>query len=184
MTSQTEPQTFEQANQYPEWREAMRSEKEALEKNKMWSLVPLPPGKKPIGSKWVYRIKFKADGTIERYKERLVAKGFNQIEGVDYTETFAPVVKLTTVRCLLSVAAIKNWELHQLDVHNAFLQGDLNEDIYMRPPPGITKSGDTRVCKLHKSLYGLKQAPHQWFEKFSSSLIEFGFAQSKFDYSL
>ncbi|GKV35227.1 hypothetical protein SLEP1_g43529 [Rubroshorea leprosula] len=115
----------------------MEDEINALEKNNTWTLETLPPGKRAIGCKWVYKIKYKADGTIEQYKARLVAKGFTQVEGLDYHDTFALVAKLVTVRCLLAVAAIRNWELHQLDVHNAFLHGDLDEEVYMHLPPDL-----------------------------------------------
>ena len=162
----------------------MNKEIEALQANNTWSLVPLPLHKKPIGCKWVYKIKHNPDGTVERYKARLVAKGYSQVEGVDYRETFAPVAKLTTVRVLLGLASIQGWHLHQLDVNNAFLNGDLFEDVYMHLPPGFGRKGETRVCKLHKSLYGLKQASRQWFLKLSQALKSAGFKQSWSDYSL
>ncbi|PKI50616.1 hypothetical protein CRG98_029003 [Punica granatum] len=121
----------------------MTEEIKALESNGTWTIEHLPPGKRPIDCKWVYKIKRRADGSIERYKARLVAKGFTQVEGVDFNETFAPVAKLVTVRCLLVVAMAKGWEIHQMDVNNAFLHGDLDEEVYMRLPPGYSQRPDS-----------------------------------------
>ncbi|CAN1263655.1 Retrovirus-related Pol polyprotein from transposon TNT 1-94 [Linum perenne] len=182
--SEEEPATYKIAVQNPKWITAMDSELTSLHKTQTWSLVPLPHGKKPIGCKWVYKIKYKADGSIERYKARLVAKGYTQTAGIDYVETFAPVAKMTTVRVLLSIAAIKGWELHQLDVNTAFLHGDLYEEVYMSPPPGLILSAPNLVCKLNKSLYGLKQASRQWNFKLTEFLLGSGYSQSKCDYSL
>ncbi|GMJ03309.1 cysteine-rich RLK (RECEPTOR-like protein kinase) 8 [Hibiscus trionum] len=162
----------------------MEQEIKALKENQTWTMEHLPPGKHAIDSKWIYKIKYRSDGQIERFKARLFAKGFTQIEGLDYHDTFAPVAKLTTVRCLLAVAAIRNWELHQLDVNNAFLHGDLQEELYMKVPQGFSTPGDNRVCRLRKSLYELKQASKNWFQKFSGSLREIGFTQSGADNSL
>ena len=162
----------------------MKTELEALQDNKTWDLVPLPAGHSPIGCKWVYKIKYQSDGTIERYKARLVAKGYTQIEGIDYTETFSPTAKLTTLRCLLTIAAARSWFIHQLDVQNAFLHGDLHEVVYMTPPPGLRRQGENLVCRLNKSLYGLKQASRNWFSTFSDAIQQAGYQQSKADYSL
>ncbi|GKV47997.1 hypothetical protein SLEP1_g54840 [Rubroshorea leprosula] len=182
--SMHEPSNYSQAVKDENWRQAMETEIKALEDNQTWILTDLPEGKVPIGCKWVYKIKYKTDGTIERYKARLVAKGFTQQEGLDYHETFAPVAKLVTLRCLLAVAANQNWSLHQLDVQNAFLHGDLHEEVYMKIPPGFSRQGENRVCKLQKSLYGLKQASRNWFAKLSSALLEVGFLSSPVDPSL
>ena len=165
-----EPTTYDQAVSDPQWCAAMQAELDALALNNTWSLVSLPTGYKLIGCKWVYRIKYHSDGTIERYKARLVAKGYTQVEGVDYIETFSPTAKLTTLRCLLAIAASRHWFLHQLDVQNAFLHGDLDEEVYMVPPPGLRRQGENLVCRLNKSLYGLKRASRNWFSKFSTAI--------------
>ncbi|KAD4887930.1 hypothetical protein E3N88_20003 [Mikania micrantha] len=182
--SNDEPKYFHQAVKDIKWKEAMKNEIQALEKNGTWTLEELPKGKKAIDSKWVYKIKYKPNGQIERYKARLVAKGFTQLEGVDYHDTFAPVAKLVTVRTLLAVAVKKYWAIQQLDVNNAFLHGDLKEEVYMKIPQGFAKEGETRVCRLRKSLYGLKQASRNWYQKFTNALLDLGFKQSKADHSL
>ncbi|KAI3722512.1 hypothetical protein L2E82_33551 [Cichorium intybus] len=184
ITSNDEPNCFKQAIQDPRWVEAMKKEIHALEQNETWTLETLPKGKRAIDSKWVYKIKYKPNGEIERYKARLVAKGFTQVEGVDFHDTFAPVAKLVTVRTLLTVAAKKDWMIHQLDVNNAFLHGNLDEEVYMKVPQGFSKEHDTRVCRLRKSLYGLKQASRNWYKKFTTALLDLHFRQSKSDHSL
>ena len=146
-------------------------------------MVPLPPGKSVVGCRWVYKIKTNFDGSIERYKARLVAKGYSQQYGMDYEETFASVAKMTTICTLIAIACIRQWHISQLDVKNAFLNGDLQEDVYMAPPPGISHDSGC-VCKLKKALYGLKQAPRAWFEKFSIVISSLGFVSSSHDYAL
>lgn len=184
ISSNTEPKTFNQAIKLDCWKLTMNAEISALEENQTWSVVDLPPGKIPIGCRWVYKIKYKADGSIERYKARLVAKGYTQMEGIDYFDTFSLVAKITTVRVLLTIVAIQGWYVEQLDVNNAFLHGDFHEEVYMTLPPGISISKPSQVCKLRKSLYGLKQASRQWYSKLSSFLISLGYAQSQADHSL
>ena len=184
ITTGREPKNFSEAMRDPRWTEAVGKEIGSLESNQTWTLEDLPPGKKAIGCQWVFRIKHRSDGSIERYKARLVVLGNRQVEGVDYGETFAPVVKMTTVRSFLSIVSAPNWEVHQMDVHNAFLHGDLEEEVYMKLPPGFSKQTDGKVCRLRKSLYGLKQAPRCWFAKLATSLEAYGFEQSLSDYSL
>ncbi|PKH48991.1 hypothetical protein CRG98_050339, partial [Punica granatum] len=184
LNSETEPKTYSEAVCDDRWRNAMLEEIRALEKNGTWIVEQLPARKRPIGCKWVYKIKRRADGSVERYKARLVAKGFTQIEGQDFHETFAPVAKLVTVRCLLTIALSRGWALHQLDVNNAFLHGDLDEEVYMEMPPGFEAGKPGSVCRLKKSLYGLRQASRNWFSKFADALQGYGFIQSGADHSL
>lgn len=180
----TEPTTVQQALSSIHWTEAMQQEYQALQANKTWSLVPLPPHKRAIGCKWIFRIKENPDGTINKYKARLVAKGFNQKYGQDYSDTYSPVVKPITVRTVLTIALTSKWPLIQLDVNNAFLNGQLHEDVYMQQPQGFIQGESTLVCKLHKAIYGLKQSPRAWYESLTNTLISFGFQQSKCDPSL
>ncbi|GKA52735.1 putative RNA-directed DNA polymerase [Tanacetum coccineum] len=178
------PKTFDEASKDIRWVEAMNLEMEALNRNGTWVITELPVGRKPIGSKWVFKVKYKSTGEVERFKARLVAKGLNQKEGIDYEETFSPVVKIVFVRCILSIAVYHNWPLYQLDINNAFLYGDLVEDVYMSLPDGYFDNSDRRFCKLVKSLYDLKQALRKWNEKLTSVLLENDFKQSKNDFSL
>ena len=139
------------------WKNAMIEEMEALDKNEAWDLVELPDGRKPIGSKWVFKKKLNATGKVKKYKARLVAKGYSQVEGIDFGEIFSPVAKMTSIIFLLSLATTFDLEVEQMDVKTMFLPGDLNEEIYMKQPKGFSVKGKKElVCKLKKSLYGLK----------------------------
>lgn len=180
-----EPESLEEALKHKDWKVAMDSEFDAPKQNKTWHLVPPEDGSNLIDCKWVYKVKRKVDGTIDRYKARLVAKGFKQCYGRDYEDTFSPVVKETTIRTVLSIAMSRGWSLRQLDVKNAFLHGILEEDVYMRQPPGYEeKSKPHYVCKLDKALHGLKQAPRAWYSRLSMKLQQLGFSPSKADTSL
>jgi hypothetical protein len=163
----------------------METEMHALHDNGTWELVPLPSGKSTVGCRWVFTVKYNPDGTVERYKARLVAKGYTQTYGVDYAETFSPVAKINSVRILISLAANLGWPLFQLDVKNAFLHGDLLEEVYMEQPPGFVAQGErSRVCRLRKALYGLKQSPRAWFGRFSDAVLQFGLRRSHSDHSV
>ncbi|KAL0325416.1 UNVERIFIED_CONTAM: Retrovirus-related Pol polyprotein from transposon RE1 [Sesamum radiatum] len=159
----------------------MNLELQALEQNGTWELTSLPPDKRTIGSRWVFKWKLNPDGSIDRYNARLVAKGYNQIEDVDDFDSFSPVAKSVTVRVFLVVAAFESWPLFQLDVNNVFLHGHFNEEIYMDPPEGYAKARPGQVCRLRRSLYGLKQASRQWNFELTAKLLDFGFTQSPHD---
>uniref|UniRef100_A0A2N9I4T5 Integrase catalytic domain-containing protein n=1 Tax=Fagus sylvatica TaxID=28930 RepID=A0A2N9I4T5_FAGSY len=193
----TEPPSYTVASKHSKWCTAMDEEFQALQQQATWTLVPLPDSKNVVGCKWVYKLKHHSDGSIARYKARLVAKGFHQQYGVDFEETFSPVIKPPTVRLVLSLAVSLNWPLRQLDVKNAFLHGTLKEEVYMTQPQGyIDPTHSDYVCKLQKSIYGLKQAPRawfdillsrskgDWFESFTTQLLHLGFIASSADSSL
>ena len=181
----TKPSSYKIASQYPQWIKAMDDEFATLQRQQTWFLVPAKPGVNLVGCKWIYKLKLNSDGTIARYKARLVTKGFHQRAGIDYTNTFSPIVKLATVRLILSIVVSFRWPLRQWDISNAFLHGILQEEVYMQQPQGYVDSRfPQHVCRLHKSLYGLKQAPRAWFERFTSQLLHLGFIASLADSSL
>ncbi|KAH9657500.1 retrovirus-related pol polyprotein from transposon RE2 [Citrus sinensis] len=164
---------------------AMTEEFHALKNNKTWSLVPADLATKIVGNKWVFRVKYNPDGSISKYKARLVAKGFHQTYGVDFFETFSPVVKPCTIRIILRLAVMNHWTIRQLDVNNAFLKGVLNEEVFMHQPEGfLDPQHPTYICKLNKALYGLKQAPRAWYDRLKGSLLQWGFRTSRSDTSL
>ena len=180
-----EPETFSQAMKSPDakqWENAAKAEYDSLLENDTWSLVELPSNRQAIKCKWVFRAKYDSEGNIERYKARVVAKGFEQKHGIDYDETYAPVVKYPSLRALLSYAVSENMLIHQMDVVTAFLNGKLDEEIYMVQPEGFIKPGsENLVCKLNRSLYGLKQAPRMWNAMLDEFLKQNNFCQSHAD---
>ena len=165
-----------------EWKKAMNREKGSMREMKTWEKTRVPEGKKVIDAKWVFTTKYDEDGREVKKKARLVARGDRQTEGVDYNETFAPVTKYQTLRYVISSAHENNLQLHHLDVETAFLNGDLEEEVYMKLPQGFeNEKGERDVVKLKKSIYGLKQSPRCWNKKFVSVLLRMGFIQSDAD---
>lgn len=177
--------TFQQAQTNPHWQTAMEEEIESIHKNQTWSLVSLPPNTKAISSKWVYKLKPGTRDSPAWYKGRLVARGFEQRDGVEYLETFAPVVRWETIRILVAIAVHLGWPIHQLDVLTAFLNGILKEDVSMNQPPGFVKPGSEHlVCKLRRSLYSLKQSPRAWYARLHAVLLAWKLTQSTSDPNL
>ena len=181
------PRTLSDALRTPEaedWKEAAQAEFDALTRNETWVLTSLPKGRKSVGGKWVFRVKRNSDGSVDKYKARYVAKGFTQIEGLDYHDTFAPTSKPETIRLLLALAAQKDATLWLMDVKAAFLQATVDEEIYVDQPPGfeqLDSKGEKLYCRLKKSLYGLKQAGHNWNAELDKWLISQGFIRSLVD---
>ena len=194
-TSEENPLTVAEAksrSDWPEWQHAMKKELEKMVELKVWSVENRPAGRNIIKCKWVFVKKLKSDGTLDKYKARLVARGFTQEHGIDYTETFAPTVQLTTVRLLLAYAAANDWEIHQIDVIAAYLHAELDEELYMELPDGYEVLGDTRfagvqdrsrVVRLLRALYGLKQSARQWNQRIVAFLLKLGFRQLRGDTS-
>ena len=183
--SKKEPQTVQEAlssSEKEKWEDAMQKEMHSIHSNDVWDLVQLPKDRKPVGCKWVFKKKTKSDGSIERYKARLVAQGFSQKQGLDYDETFSPVIRFESFRTLVAIAVQKGLKLHQLDITAAFLNGRLEEEVFMKQLEGFVEEGKEHlVCKLKQSLYGLKQSPRCWNYTLDAHLTSMGYVQSTSD---
>lgn len=180
-----EPSCFEQACSNKVWLKAMNEEISSIVKNDTWTLCKLPQNRKCIGCKWIYKIKKNSDGSVERYKGRLVARGFTQKYGIDYEETFSPVARQETIWMVLSLAANKHWKVHHMDVKSAFLNGYLEEEVYVAQPQGFEIQGkEDQVYKLNKALYGLKQVPRAWYTRINDYFLKSGFQRSKIEHTL
>ncbi|CAL2268313.1 unnamed protein product [Prunus armeniaca] len=180
-----EPEKFEEAVKDESWMKAMKDELNMIEKNDTWVLIDRPMDKLVIGVKWVFKTKQNLDGSVQKNKARLVAKGYSQKPRVDYNETFAPVARLDTIRTLIALAAQKGWQLYQLDVKPTFLNGILEEEVYIDQPEGfVVKGSESKVYKLHKALYGLKQAPRAWYSEIDGYFAECGFTKSQSEATL
>lgn len=171
-----EPTNYKEAAVHQDWIDAMDKEMQSILKNETWELVKLSTGKKPIGLKWVYKLKRNSDGEVVKHKARLVGKGYVQKQDIDFEEVFAPVARLDTVRLLMAYAANNGWKIHRLDVKSAFLHGDFEEEVYVSQPEGYAVKGkEQHVLKLSKALYGLRQAPRAWNVKLDKSLKKLNF---------
>ena len=180
-----EPVNYMQACKKKEWKNAMERELESIENNNTWKLMELPPGSKAIDLKWVFKLKKDSDGNVVKHKARLVAKGYVQVHGIDFEEIFAPVTRLETVRLLLALSAKHGWEVHHLDVKSAFLNGELDEVVYVSQPEGFVKEGqEHKVYRLYKALYGLRQAPRAWYAKLSRCLEEMGLVRCPYEHAV
>ncbi|KAJ9547882.1 hypothetical protein OSB04_020425 [Centaurea solstitialis] len=180
-----EPTSYGEAvsgSESEQWQEAMKAEMQSMYDNQVWELTDLPQHCKAVGRKWVFKKKTDMDGNVHTFKARLVAKGFTQTHGIDYDETFSPVAMLKSIRILMAISAYFNYEIWQMDVKTAFLNGKLTEDVYMEQPEGFEDpKNPNKVCKLLKSIYGLKQASRSWNLHFDERIKEFGFAKSEFE---
>ena len=180
-----EPSSFEEAAQEPTWVDAMVGEYNSIVRNSAWEIVPSPVGKAVVGSIWIYKVKKVVDGNVEKYKVIFFSRGFSQIEGIDYGETFIPVAQYSSIRTILALSVQMGWDIHQMDVNIAFLNGIIEEEVYSELPEGFEIfSSESHVCRLKRALYGLKQAPHAWYTQIDSYFTRVGFTKSEVDVNL
>ena len=180
-----DPTTFESAVKEEKWRKAMDDEINSIEKNDTWKMCNLPKGQKTIGVKWVFKTKLNKSGEVDKYKARLVVKGYKQQYGVDYTEVFSPVARHDTIRLVIALAAQNSWPIFQLDVKSAFLHGYLEEQVFIEQPPGYIKVGnEDGVYKLKKALHGLKQAPRAWYSRIEAYFLKDGFIKCPYEHTM
>jgi hypothetical protein len=167
------------------WRDDMMEEYQSIMKNDVWYIVLRPESKSVVTSKWIYKIKHTTDGSIEKLKASFFARGFSQVEGIDYEETFAHVARYTSIRMIIALTASMGWKLHQMDVKTTFLNGEIGEEIYIEQPDGfVIHEKESHVCRLKKALYGLKQAPRAWYARIDGHLMSLGFSKSVVDPNL
>ena len=168
----SKPSTHDEAASQQCWKDAMMKEYESIMKNDVWEVVPRPKGKSVVTSKWIFKIKHVVDGSIEKYNVTFVARGFSQKEGVDYDETFVLVARYTSIKTIIALASAMGWRLHQMDVKTTFLNGEIEEEVYVEQPDGFVVHGkESHVCRLKKALYRLKQAPRAWYERIDGFLV-------------
>jgi hypothetical protein len=181
----TEPSSFQEAVQDPTWVDAMVEEYDSIVKKSAWEIVPIPIDKSMVGLRWIYKVKQVVDGSVEKYKATFVARGFSQIRGIDYDESFAPVARYSSIRSILALSTQMGWRIHEMDVKTAFLNGIIEEEVYIEQPKGFeTFDRESHVCILKRSLYGLKQAPCAWYTRIDSYFTGLGFTKSEADENL
>jgi hypothetical protein len=182
--SDAEPTIYEDASKQQVWKDAMVEEYQSIMKNDVLEVVPRPEGKSVVTFKWLFKIKHATDGSIEKYKARFVARGFSQKEGIDYDETFALVARYTSIRTIISLASVLGWKLHQMDVNTAFLNGQVEEEVYIEQPEGFLVHRKESHVQIKEALYGMKQAPRAWYVRIDSYLQSLGFSKSAVDPNL
>ena len=176
----TKPSSFQEAVQQPTWVNAMVEEYDSIVKNSACEIVPRPVNKSVVGSRWIYKVKKAADGSVEKYKARFVAQEFSQIEGIDYDETFAPIARYSSIRSILSLSAQMGWRIHHMNVKTAFLNGIIEEKVCIEQPEGFEIfNSESHVCRLKRALYGLKQAPRAWYTQIDSYFKQTWFYQER-----
>ena len=185
MVSTDEPMNYGEASREETWKKSMIEEMQAIDRSNTWELVPPPIGCKSIGLKWIFKLKRNSEGDVVRYKARLVVKVYSQKHGIDYDEVFAPVVRIESICVLIAITAQHSWLLHHLDVKSAFLNGEVQEELYVKHPDGFIVEGkECHVLKLKKALYGLKQAPRAWYFKWHNCLVSLGFKRSTYEQAI
>jgi hypothetical protein len=181
----TKPSSFQEAVQDPTWVDSKVEEYDSIVKNSAWDIVPRPVDKSVVGSIWIYKVKKVFDGSVEKYKARFVAQGFSHIEGIDYDETFTPITRYSSIRSILPLSAQTGWCIHQMDVKTVFLNGIIEEEVYIEQPEGFeTFDRESHVCRLKRELYGLKQAPHAWYTRIEIYFTGLGFTKSEVNANL
>jgi hypothetical protein len=180
-----EPSSFQEVVKDPTWVDAMVEEYDSIIKKSVWDIVLRPIDKSVVGSRWIYKVNQAVDGSVEKYKARFVAQGFSQIKGIDYGETFAPITRYSSVRSILALSAQMGWRIHQMDVKIVFLNGIIEEEVYIEQPEGFeTFDRESHVCRLERELYGLQQAPRAWYTRIDSYFTGLGFTKSEADANL
>eukprot|EP00253_Pinus_taeda_P006304 PITA_06304 len=182
---ETEPSSFEEGVQQPVWVDAMMEEYDSIVRNSVWDVVPRPENKSVMSSNWLYKVKHASDGSVEKHKARFVARGFSQVEGIDYDDNFSPVARYSSIISMLALSAQMGWKIHQMDVKTAFLNGNIEEEVYIEQPEGFeTFDRESHVCRLKRALYELKQAPRAWYTRIDNYFTRLGFTKSEADANL